>query len=175
MFRRLYRLGSDSSGTAGIEFALALPAMLILSLVALEWTLAQMASMCLSNAAISVASLVAQQKSVNTAAVANFCTAGKLSMTPWSAAPLQVAVASVTNYGAGPQVDWQDTSCGNAATISNAASLAAGLIPNKTDSVIIAKATYQFTSPITYILPSAINMTQNSVQRPRNGSSVSHN
>lgn len=175
MLLGLHRLARDRAGTAGIEFALSLPLMLILSLVALEATLAQMASMCLSNAAISVASLVAQQNSVNPAAVANFCTAGRLSMTPWSGSSLQIAIASVTNYGAGPQVDWQDTSCGGAATISNATSLATGLIPNKNDSVIVAKATYQFASPITYVLPSAISMTQNSVQRPRNGSSVSHN
>jgi Flp pilus assembly protein TadG len=148
--------------------------MLIFSLVAFEATLAVMASMCLSNAAISVANLVAQQSSVNSSSIANFCTAGQLSMTPLSGTPLKVAIASVTNYGSGPRVDWQDTSCGGAATISNATSLAAGLIPNKNDSVIVVQATYQFTSPIQYIIPAAINMTQNSVQRPRSGSNVSH-
>ena len=174
MLRRLYRLGSDRAGTAGIEFALALPLMLIFSLVALEATLAVMASMCLGNAAISVANLVAQQSSVNAPAIANFCTAGQLSMTPWSGTPLKVAIASVTNYGSGPQVDWQDTSCGGASPIANATSLATGLIPNKNDSVIVVVATYQFTSPIQYILPSTIKMTQNAVQRPRSGSNVSH-
>jgi Flp pilus assembly protein TadG len=174
MLRRLYHLGSDRAGTAGIEFAIVLPVMLIFSLVALEATLAVMASMCLSNAAISVANLVAQQSNVNASSIANFCTAGQLSMTPWSGSPLKIAIASVTNYGAGPRVDWQDTSCGSAGSISNATTLATGLIPKKNDSVIVVQASYRYTSPIQYLITAAINMTQNSVQRPRSGSNVSH-
>jgi len=60
MIRRFCRLGRDRTGTAGTEFALVLPLLLLLSLVALEVTLAVMASMCLTNAAESVADLVAQ-------------------------------------------------------------------------------------------------------------------
>lgn len=172
MIRRFCRLDRDRAGTAAIEFAIVLPVILLLALVALETTLAVMAGMFLTNAAESVANIVAQQNSANWS-VSNVCTAGQMSMTPLSGTPIKVAIASVTNQGgAGASVDWQDTSCGNAASISNAASLAAGLIPDSGDSVIVVQATYTYTPPIQYILTSAINMTQTSYQRPRNGSSV---
>jgi Flp pilus assembly protein TadG len=169
--RRFHRLIWDRSGTAGIEFAIVLPIMLLLSLVALETTLAVMASMSVTNAAESVADIVAQQNSADWS-VSNVCTAGQLSMTPLSGTPLKVAIASVTNDGGAPSVDWQDTSCGNASTISSAASLAAPLIPKNGDSVIVVQATYAYTPPIQYLFTSVINMTQNSIQRPRNGSTV---
>jgi Flp pilus assembly protein TadG len=171
MSRAFYRLGSDRAGTAGIEFALVLPILLLLSLVALETTLAVMASMGLTSAAESVADIVAQQTSAGWS-VSNVCTAGQLSMSPLSGTPLSVAIASVTNNGGSASVDWQDTSCGSAASISNAASLAAPLVPDSGDSVIVVQATYAYTPPIRYLFTSTINMTQTSLQRPRNGSSV---
>jgi Flp pilus assembly protein TadG len=172
MTRRFQRLAKDRAGTAGIEFALVLPIMLLLSLVALEATLAVMASMCLTNAAESVADIVAQQNSANWS-ISNVCTAGQLSMTPLSGTPLQIAVASVTNnQGSGVSVDWQDTSCGGAATISNATTLAMPLIPDSGDSVIVVQASYKYTPPIQYLFSSSITMTQTSYQRPRNGASV---
>jgi Flp pilus assembly protein TadG len=172
MTRRFCRLAIDRAGTAGIEFALVLPIMLLLSLVALEATLAVMASMCLTNAAESVADIIAQQNSANWS-ISNVCTAGQLSMTPLSGTPLQIAVVSVTNnQGSGIAVDWQDTSCGGAAAISNATTLASPLIPASGDSVIVVQASYQYTPPIQYLFSSSITMTQISYQRPRNGSSV---
>jgi Flp pilus assembly protein TadG len=172
MIRRFCRLGGDSAGTAGIEFAIVLPIMLLLSLIALETTLAIMASMSLTNAAESVADIVAQQSSAGWS-VSNVCTGGQLSMSPLPGTPLQVAVASVTNDGgSGATVDWQNTSCGNAASIANAAALAKPLIPDSGDSVIVVQASYAYTPPIKYLFTSTINMTQTSFQRPRNGSSV---
>jgi len=93
-------------------------------------------------------------------------------MTPLSATPLKIAIASVTNDNSTLTVDWQATSCGNASSISNATGLAAGLVPDSGDSVIVVQATYQYTSPVKYLLSSVINMQQNSFQRPRNGSTV---
>jgi Flp pilus assembly protein TadG len=169
--RRFHRLIRDRGGTAGIEFAVILPIMLLLSIVALETTLAVMASMSVTNAAESVADIVAQQNSADWS-VSNVCTAGQLSMTPLSGTPLKVAIASVTNNGGAPSVDWQDTSCGSASAISNAASLAAPLVPKNGDSVIVVQATYTYTPPIQYLFTSVIKMTQNSIQRPRNGSTI---
>jgi len=170
--RRFFHFGRDRTGTAGIEFAIVLPIMLLLSLVALEITLAIMASMSLTNAAESIADIVAQQNSAGWSA-SNVCAAGQKSMTPLSGTPLQVAIASVTNSGgSAPTVNWQDTSCGSATSMSNAASLAAPLIPDSGDSVIVVQATYAYTPPIKYLFTSTINMTQTSFQRPRNGSSV---
>jgi hypothetical protein len=174
MLSKVYRLATDKTGTAGIEFAIVVIPVMTLLLGASAATLSVVANMYLTNAAESVASLVAQQSSVNSSSIANFCTAGRLSMWPLSGAPLQVAIASVTNSGSGPAVDWQDTSCGNGASMSDPLSLASGLIPRPGDSVIVVQASYRYTSSIQWIFPTATNMTQDSFQRPRNGASVGH-
>jgi Flp pilus assembly protein TadG len=170
--RRLYRVTGDKVGSVSVEFALVLPILLALSLVALETTLAIMGSMFLTNAAEAVADVVAQQNSAGWS-VSNVCTAGQLSMTPLSATPLKIAIASVTNKGgSAPTLDWQDTSCGSASAISNVTSLAAPLVPKNGDSAIVVQATYTYATPIQYLFTSSINLSQNSIQRPRNGSSV---
>jgi Flp pilus assembly protein TadG len=170
--RRFYCLTADRVGAASVEFALVLPILLALSLVALETTLAIMGSMFLTNAAEAVADVVAQQNSGGWS-VSNVCTAGQLSMTPLSGTPLKIAIASVTNNGgSAPRLDWQDTSCGNASTIPNVTSLAAPLVPKNGDSAIVVQATYTYATPIQYLFTSSIKLSQNSIQRPRNGSSV---
>jgi Flp pilus assembly protein TadG len=169
--RRFYHLAVDRVGAASVEFAIVLPIMLALSFVALETTLAIMASMFLTNAAEAVADIVAQQSSANWS-VSNVCTAGQLSMSPLSGTPLKVAIASVTNSGGSPTLNWQDTSCGNASTIPNVTGLAAPLVPDNGDSAIVVQATYAYTTPIKYLFTSVLNMQQTSIQRPRNGSTV---
>jgi Flp pilus assembly protein TadG len=168
--RRFYQLGEDRVGTATVEFAIVLPIMLVLAFVVLETTLAIMGNMFLTNAAEAISDIVAQQNS--TWSVSNVCTAGQLSMAPLSATPLKVAIASVTNNGGSPTLNWQDTSCGNASTISNVISLATPLVPKNGDSAIVVQASYAYTPPMQYLFASVINMQQYSIQRPRNGSTV---
>ena len=171
--RRFYRLREDKVGTATVEFAIVLPLMLMLAFAVLETTLAVMGSMFLTNAAEAVADIVAQQNSAGWS-VSNVCTAGQLSMTPLSGTPLKVAIASVTNTGGSPTLNWQDTSCGNASTIANVTSLAAPLVPKNGDSAIVVQATYTYatSTALQYLFTPTINMQQNSIQRPRNGSTV---
>jgi len=171
--RRFHHLSADRAGTATVEFVIVLPIMLMLAFVVLETTLAVMGSMFLTNAAEAVADIVAQQNSAGWS-VSNVCTAGQLSMTPLSATPLKIAIASVTNTGGSPTLNWQDTSCGNASTISNVTSLAAPLVPKNGDSAIVVQATYTYTTStsLQYMFAPTISMQQNSVQRPRNGTTV---
>jgi Flp pilus assembly protein TadG len=164
--RRFYQLGEDRVGTATVEFAIVLPIMLVLAFVVLETTLAIMSNMFLTNAAEAMSDIVAQEGSPGWS-VSNVCTAGQLSMTPLSGTPLKVAIASVTNNGGSPTLDWQDTSCGNASAIANVISLAAPLVPKNSDSVIVVQATYTYTPPMQFLFASVINMQQNSIQRSR--------
>ncbi|MGH7002106.1 MAG: TadE/TadG family type IV pilus assembly protein, partial [Stellaceae bacterium] len=124
MKRRARNLFTHQDGTALIEFALILPIMITLFMGVFEGTRVVAASMRLANAAQSVADMIAQQSNITATMMTNFCNGGQLSMTPLSGLSLQIAVAEVTNNNGALTVDWNDTSCNSATTISNATTLA---------------------------------------------------
>ena len=174
MQRRARNLLTQQDGTALIEFALVLPIMITLFLGVFEGTRVVAASMRLANAAQSVADMIAQQSNITSTMMTNFCNGGQLSMTPLSGSSLKVAVAEVTNHGSSRVVDWNDTSCNSATTISNATTLATTLVPNVNDSVVIVQATYAYTSPISYVLSKSYTLTQTAYQRPYNVGTITH-
>ncbi|MDE2165951.1 MAG: pilus assembly protein [Alphaproteobacteria bacterium] len=174
MLRWLVRLLRHQDGAALVEFALILPIMITLFLGAFEVTRVVAADMRLENAAQSVADMIAQQTNVTSTTMTNFCNGGQLSMTPLAGTSLKIAVAEVTNTGAGLVVDWSDTTCNSATAISNATTLATSLVPNTNDSVIIVQATYAYTSPISYVLSSSYTLTQTAFQRPYNVGTITH-
>jgi Flp pilus assembly protein TadG len=174
MMRILHSFAKDQSGTAAIEFAFVLPALLTLCLGMFEFASFINADMKLANTAQLMADLVAQQTNETNSLTSNFCTGGQMSLAPLSTATLKVAIASVTHYSGGTSVDWQDTTCGGAATIANAVALATPVIPNVGDSVIVTQATYSYASPVTYVLASKYTLTQTSFSRPRNVANVTH-
>jgi len=177
MLRRLHKFVAQDRGTALIEFALVLPIMITLFLGVFEVTRVVAASMRLANAATTMANLVAQQTSVSntSSSMTDFCNGSGLAMTPLASASLKVAVASVTNKSSGGVTqDWSDVTCGSATAISNPTTLASTLVPNVNDSVIIAQATYAYTSPISYVLASSFTLTQTAYQRPYNVTTVTH-
>ena len=174
MKRRAQNLLTQQDGTALIEFALVLPIMITLFMGVFEGTRVIAASMRLANAAQSVADMVAQQSNITSTVMTNFCNGGQLSMTPLSGSSLQIAVTEVTNNGGTLTVDWNDTSCNSATTISNATTLATTLVPNANDSVVIVQATYAYTSPISYVLSKSYTLTQTAYQRPYNVGTITH-
>lgn len=174
MMRRARNLLTHQGGTALIEFALVLPIMITLFLGVFEGTRVVAADMRLANAAQSVADMIAQQSNITATMMTNFCNGGQLSMTPLSGTSLKVAVAEVTNNNGTLTVDWNDTSCNNATSISNATTLATTLVPNTNDSVVIVQATYSYTSPISYVLSSSYTLTQTAYQRPYNVGTITH-
>lgn len=164
----------NDRGTAAIEFALILPVMLTLLFGSFEVTRVINANTRLAAAAQTMADLIAQQSSVSSTTVANFCNGEKLVMTPFSGSLLTTTVASVTNNGGTLSVDWQDTSCGSASSITNAVTLANSLVSDNGDSVIIVKAGYAYTSPVSYVLHASYALSQVAYARPQRTASIPH-
>jgi Flp pilus assembly protein TadG len=175
MTRRLRTLGRNESGAAILELALVLPLMLTLFFGGFEVTRVINANTRVAAAAQSLADLVAQQSAVTSTSVANFCTGGQLVMTPFPTSSLSATIVSVTRGGSGVAVDWQDTTCGHSATLSNATTLASPVIPNSGDSVIVVKTTYSYTSPISYVLHASYTLSQTAFARPQISAQVAHN
>ena len=168
----------DRSGVAAIEFALVFPVMLLLFIGSFETTNLVLASMKLEASAETAADLVAQTK-VNTVLQStdftNITNAAKQVLTPLptSGTKVQVAYASVTYSTGAAVIDWHvevnSAPAITTANIPNSASLAnlGSQTSGSTDSVIIVRLTYNYSSPISYVLASSYTMTESAFNRPR--------
>ena len=162
--RKLLRHGD---GTAAVEFAFVVPILLTLLLGVYEVGNAIIVYMKVIDAADVVSDLAAQYQTVTSTDFDNFYTAGKLVMQPDTGNGLAVAVASVTfdpNTG-NPSVAWQITR-GGAGTMPDAANASVGL-GSKGDSVIVARATYTYSSLLKYVLPNNLTISSRVISRPR--------
>ncbi len=171
MIRRLRQCWQDRSAVAVIEFAIVVPLMLALTLGTFEATRAVRAKMKADVAAQTIADLIASQNSVDAAALTNYCNGAKLVMAPFSGTSLKAAIASVTN-GA---LDWHDESCGAATAIASPTTVATTLSAGGGNSVIIVQTTYSYSSPVPYMMPANITLTQTAFARPRNVTTVAKN
>jgi len=167
MTRLLHDLWRKCGGTAAVEFAFALPALLVMFMGVFEVSQALIVYMKVIDVADTVSDLVAQQKGIATSDINNYYLAGQMVMTPSPGAGLGLAVASVTfdpNTGA-PAVAWQVVR-GGASPMPDAAAAATGL-GSPGDSVIEADAIYTYTSVLKYVLPNGITMSSRVFSRPR--------
>jgi Flp pilus assembly protein TadG len=177
MMRRLLKLRHEYTGTAAIEFAFLAPIIVAMFMGAVEISNAVIVYMKLVNAADTIADLTAQtpdNTTLHAADVTNLYTAGQLVMSP-SSGTLGLALASVTfNATTGtPSVAWQQTKGGASSmtdlTSSNTTLTALG---NAGDSVIVAQATYTYSSLFQFIVKTPISMTSRVYCRPRLATSI---
>lgn len=175
MIRRAAHFGQDTAGAVAIEFAVILPLLLSLSLGAFEVLSAVRSNMRLQSAAQTMAELVAVNSSVNASLITDFCAGAKLMLAPFDPTTLTVAVASVTNKAGAVAADWQDTTCGAAKAMGSPITLAGGTVASSGDTVIVVQSTYTYTSPLKFVLPTGIAMTQVAFARPRTNTTVIHN
>jgi Flp pilus assembly protein TadG len=184
MLRDIWR---KCGGTAAIEFAFVVPALIVMFMGVFEVSQALIVYMKLIDVADVVSDLIAQQTGVSTTTIGNFYTAGQLVMAPSAPGGLGLYVASITfdpNTGAA-SVAWSDTQ-GSGSTMTNAEAItlatsssdntAPGLgsscvvqlaSAGSCDSVIIAQATYTYTSALSYIIQHPMFMSAYVFSRPR--------
>jgi Flp pilus assembly protein TadG len=169
----------DHSGVIAIEFALIVPIMLIIFFGSYEAASLVLAYMKLENAAETAADLVAQT-TVNTAALQSSAFTGftnaveqVLSPLPTSGTQLKIAYASVTYSTGSPVIDWHYEFNGataltiaNISTSQNLANLGSET-NGSTDSVIIVKLTYAYTSSFSHVLNSSYTLSEIAFNRPR--------
>jgi Flp pilus assembly protein TadG len=169
-------LRSDEHGSVLVEFALVAPLMGLLLLGGAELTQIVRVDMKLRQATQTLANLIAAQNSVTTASVGDFCTGARLVMSPFVGQSLSGAIAEVTNNQQTQitAVDWQDTSCGNAHAITNAATLAAPLVVSPGTSVVMVQATFTYQGAISIVLPATITWSRTAYARPRQVAIVTH-
>ena len=160
----------DSRASVAVEFALVLPTMCLMTFGLYEVTQGVICYMKVVDVAHTVADLVSQAPStgIGNTEFDNYYIAGQLVMTPSTGSNLGFAIASVYYdvNGANPTVAWQ-IERGGAAAITNATSFVSGL-GSAHGSTIVVKATYTYNSLLNYFLTSAIVISSEVAEQPRN-------
>jgi len=173
--RSLKTFWRDRRGVSAVEFAFIAPVLVILYCGLAELTQAMMAQRRLSNIASSIGDLAAQTAQLTNARRTDIFTIGNTIMAPYPTTALRMCLVSVTSDAAGKDtVDWSENYNSHANCPAKGAVLTtvpAGVLP-ASQSVIMAKASYAYTSPIKFVLPTAINFYRTFYLRPRKSETV---
>lgn len=167
-------LTHDRRGVVAIEFALTLSVAFGLYLATVEVTNLARARTKFAAVADSMAALVAEQNPIGPGTMtADFCTGEGYAMAPFSAQSLQIRVDSVTNVG-GTITDAWTKSCGSVVNAASPVTLAAALVPNAGNSVIVVQTQYTYSAPVTYLLPATATFNGTGFAWPRLGTPIAY-
>lgn len=174
---RLKRFWRDHRGVSAVEFALIAPVLVIFYCGLAELTQAMMAQRRLSNIASAIGDLVAQSTQLNNSRKTDIFTIGNTIMAPYPTTTLRMCLVSISSDSTGRDtVNWSEpynghASCPAAGAVLGASVIPVGVLP-ASQSVIMAKASYDYTSPIRFILPSTLNFNRTFYLRPRKSETV---
>ncbi len=168
----------DRRGVTAIEFALIAPVLVVMYCGFAETTQAMMAQRRLSNIASQIGDLVAQGTQTGPSKMTDIFNIGNLIMAPYPTAGLKMCIYSVTSDATGKDtVAWvQPNPAGvgmpgcpaKGATVTD---ISTGVLP-ASQSIIVARATYDYTSPIKLVMPTTMTFKRNYYLRPRRTDAV---
>ena len=167
LWRRFCR---DREGVALVEFAMALPVMLVAYLGTVEVAQLVMINRKVTQLTSALADLTARVQTVAPADVENIFDAAQTVLMPYDPTKASMIIASVVIDGSGvARVCWSNQ--------RNATALARGATVTLPDSVkvanssvVLARARYDYTPAIGYVLTGAIALGDDPIYaRPRNG------
>ena len=163
----LTRLRGDRRGVSAVEFAMLAPVMIAMYFSLAELCQGFMAQKRMGHATSMVADLIAQRDVVTGAQIDDTFQVGALIMKPFSATSLKMRVSSVTRGADGvAKVDWSRGSGLTARTTGSTVTVPAGMIANG-ETVVMSEATYDYDSPVDYMMPSITQFSQTFYLRPR--------
>lgn len=160
------RLTGDERGVSAVEFALIAPVMIAFYFGMAEFCQGYMAQKRMGHVSAMVADLVAQEETVATTNLDDIFQIGGLIMKPFSTAPLQQRVSSVTQTAGVARVTWSRGRGMTARAVNETMVLPAGLIANG-ESIIVSEATYDYDSPVDYLMPTVTRFSHIYYLRPR--------
>lgn len=162
----LYRLTGDERGVSAVEFALLAPVMIAFYFGMAEFCQGFMAQKRMGHVSAMVADLVAQEETVGTANLDDIFQIGGLIMKPFPTAALKQRVSSVTQTAGVAKVTWSRGSGMAGRAVNETIVLPAGLISNG-ESIIVSEATYDYDSPVDYLMPEVTRFSHIYYLRPR--------
>jgi Flp pilus assembly protein TadG len=164
---KLRRLVRDRRGVTAVEFALILPALLLVSMGVAEFGNAFLVNRKLTVAADTVADLVAQETTVSSAYLTDVFRAADGVIFPYSALSASYRVTSIKLNGAGAAVvDWSVNRDGTAVAAGTPFDVPANLMAAG-ESVIVSDVTYNYTPVFGTLITGSIVMSDRVILRPR--------
>lgn len=168
------QLIAGREGAVALEFALIFPVMFTLFMGSIEVTNLLMANLKTTAATEAASDLLAQTRATaNTSTkttLDSYNAAADVIMSPFPATPaLKVAFASITFNAAGsPSVAWHYEENGaSAITTASLDTVTLQSLAGPGDSVVMVKSTYNYTSPISYLLAHTYTFTDIAYNHPR--------
>ena len=174
---RLAGFWRDRRGVSAVEFALIAPVMVIFYCGMAEAIQAMMAQRRVSNIAASIGDLVAQNAQLSDTKAADIFAIGNAIMAPFPTTGLRMCLVSVSSDATGKDtVDWSVTYNSHANCPAKGAVLAASVVPAgvlpASQSIIMAKTSYAYVSPIKFVMPRTLNFYRTYYLRPRRSETV---
>lgn len=167
MKRPLLTLIRDRRGVSAVEFALLAPLMIAFYFGLAEFCQGFMAQKRVGHIASVVADLVSQVDEIDAGEMADIFSVGDLVMRPFPSDPLRQRVSSVRMRANGrAEVVWSRGAGMAARGAGSAVDLPAGLLADG-ESLIMAEASYDYDSPVDYLLPALTRFEQVYYLRPR--------
>ena len=162
-------------GATAVEFALIAPVLIVMYCGMAELTQAMMAQRRLSNITSAIGDLVAQGTQTGPTKMADIFKIAATIMAPFPTTSLTMCIASISSDATGKDtVTWSQasgtmSSCPAANAVLTTVDV--GVLP-ASQTVIMAKATYLYTSPIKFVLPTTLTFTRTYYLRPRKADAV---
>lgn len=168
----LARFRRDRSGMAAVEFAIIAFVMVWLYFGAVEFSDAFTVNRKLTIATSATADLVSQSEGMNTTEMTNIFDAASAIVAPYAAAPLKVVVSHVNiDVNGTAKVDWSKTKNGTERAVGSTVALPPQIaIANS--GVVMAEASYDYTSILGMFINKPIVLTETFYLRPRSGNAV---
>lgn len=160
------RLTGDERGVSAVEFALIAPVMIAFYFGMAEFCQGYMAQKRMGHVSAMVADLVAQEETVATSNVDDIFQIGGLIMKPFSTTPLKQRVSSLTMTSGVAKVTWSRGHGIAGRAVNEVMTLPTGLISNG-ESIIVSEATYDYDSPVDYLMPAVTRFSHIYYLRPR--------
>jgi len=160
------RLTGDERGVSAVEFALLAPILIAFYFGMAEFCQGYMAQKRMGHVSAMVADLVAQEEVVATANLDDIFNIGGLIMKPFSTTALKQRVSSVTRTAGVARVIWSRGSGMTSRAVNEVIVLPADLIANG-ESIIVSEATYDYDSPVDYLMPGITRFSHIYYLRPR--------
>ena len=161
------RLGNDRRGVSAVEFAMLAPVMIFFYFGLAEFCQGYMAQKRASHSAAMVADLIAQREGVTGGEIEDVFEIGELIMAPYSASPLSMRVSSATRINAGTvRIDWSRGRGMTPRVVGSSITVPNGLIEIG-ESVVMSESTYDYDSPVDYMMPGVTRFSHTFYLRPR--------
>lgn len=163
-----WRLWADHRGVAALEFAFVFPLALGLYMGAVETSEVLTVSRKITNIASATSDLVAQEKVIDDAKIADIFAAASSMIVPYEDGPISIIVTSIV---ADPDdgtttVDWSDSLNATARAAGSAITVPDGLV-GPGESVIFTEISYQYDSIIGHLIQDGFILDDEFYAKPR--------